>query len=248
MNEAVKKKGAKDRRRVTDARLSSSGDKKTTILRYAEQLFANHGLHGTSVRDIAVAARVPPALVLYYFKTKDDLYQEIFRYRSKALGDVREERLTVLMQKSERPELREVLDAMVRPLIELQKEPGGVAYARLIAREVSDPSEASRGIISRTLDPIAKRFIEHLVKAVPDLPETKVHWAYHFLIASLIWVMANTGRIQRLSAGRCDVTDPETVIREIIDFFTSGIEGLKVGQNVKRPPNVRALIRRPGTK
>lgn len=216
-------------------------DKRSAILRTAEELFANQGLHGTSVRDIAVGAKVPPALVLYYFKSKDELYHEIFRWRSKALGDVREERLAALRQrKGPRPELREVIDAMVRPLIELRSEPGGIAYARLIAREVSDPSEASRGIISRTLDPIAKRFLQHLVEAAPDVPEEKVHWAYHFLIASLIWIMANTGRITRLSAGRCDVNDHEVVIREVIDFFTSGLEGLKAAPGARGTRRPRA--------
>ncbi len=205
---------------------AKSRDTRGAILRSAEELFANQGLHGTSIRDIAVAAGVPPALVLYYFRTKDELYQEIFRWRSKTLGDLREERLAALVRSSAKPDLRQVLDAMVRPLIELRNEPGGVAYARLIAREVSDPSEASRGIISKTLDPIARRFLQVLVEAAPDLPEAKVHWAYHFLIASLIWLMANTGRIRRLSKGRCNVADPETVIRETVEFFASGIEGL----------------------
>jgi len=206
-----------------------SRDTRGAILRSAEALFANQGLHGTSIRDIAVDAGVPPALVLYYFQTKDDLYQEIFRWRSKALGELREERLAALLRSGTKLDLRQVLDAMVRPLIELRNEPGGVAYARLIAREVSDPSEASRGIIAKTLDPIARRFLQVLVDAVPDLPESKVHWAYHFLIASLIWLMANTGRIQRLSEGRCNVADPEAVIRETVEFFVSGIEGLRRG-------------------
>jgi AcrR family transcriptional regulator len=220
-------KGVRPKRHSRGAGLTGKiPDKKLAILRSAEELFANHGFHGTSIRDIAVAAKVPPALVHYHFNTKDQLYHEIFRYRSKALGDIREQRLRALFRESGKPRLREVLDAMIRPLIELQKEPGGVAYARLIAREVSDPSEASRGIIAKTLDPIALRFLKHLVDAVPDLPEEKVHWAYHFLIASLIWMMANTGRIQRLSRGRCVVTEPETVIRETVDFFASGIESL----------------------
>jgi hypothetical protein len=130
--------------------------------------------------------------------------------------------------------VREVLDAMVRPWIELRYEPGGVAYARLIAREASDPSEASRGIIAKTLDPLARRFLQVLVEALPELPEAKVHWAYHFLIASLVWLMANTGRIQRLSRGRCDVADPETVIRETVDFFAGAFRDLSTSPKTHR--------------
>lgn len=221
-------------------------DTRSAILTAAEECFANEGLHGTSIRDIANVARVPPGLVLYYFATKDDLYQEIFRYRSTDLGEIRERRLAALQRVSGRPELREVLDAMVRPLIELKNDPGGVAYARLIAREVADPSEASRGIIRKTLDPIARRFLEVLVQTVPDLPEYKVHWAYHFLIASLIWIMANTGRIRRLSEGRCDVNDVEATIREIVDFFASGIEGLRSSELKRKPKSQRRNYKRLG--
>lgn len=227
MNEVRRRKGAA-KQNGRGARLPAKArDTRGAILRAAEELFANQGLHGTSIRDIAVSARVPPALVLYYFQTKDELYQEIFRWRSKALGEVREQRLAALLRGDARPELRQVIDAMVRPFIELRSEPGGMAYARLVAREVTDPGEGSRGIIRKTLDPIARRFLQVLVDAVPDIPETKVHWAYHFLIGSLIWMMANTGRIQRLSRGRCDLTDSETVIRETVEFFAGGIEALR---------------------
>lgn len=201
-------------------------DTKTAILDCAEELFANLGYDGVSIRDIALAASVPPGLVLYHFRSKQALYQQVFGRRAQALGEVREKRLALLLERDATPEVREVLDAMVRPWIELRYEPGGVAYARLIAREVSDPSEASRGIIAKTLDPLARRFLQVLIEALPELPETKVHWAYHFLIASLVWLMANTGRIQRLSRGRCEVADPETVIRETVDFFASAFQGL----------------------
>ena len=226
MNDGRKQKCQAKAGHERTGRSAKPRDAKGVILRSAEELFANGGLHGTSIRDIAIDADVPPALVLYHFKSKDELYQEIFRYRAKALGEVREKRLSLLLRKTARPDLREVLDAMVRPWIELRYEPGGVAYARLIAREVSDPGEASRGIIGKTLDPIASRFLQVLVDAAPELPEAKVHWAYHFLIAALVWIMANTGRIGRLSGGRCEVDDPETVIRETVDFFASGIQGL----------------------
>jgi len=226
MNDGTTQKRQVKNKDERKGRSAKSRDTKGVILRSAEELFANGGLHGTSIRNIAIAANVPPALVLYYFKSKNELYHEIFRYRAEALGEVREKRLSLLLRKTARPDLREALDAMVRPWIELRYEPGGVAYARLIAREVSDPNEASRGIIGKTLDPIARRFLQVLMDAVPELPQAKVHWAYHFLIAALVWIMANTGRIQRLSEGRCDVDDPETVIRETIDFFASGIQGL----------------------
>src|SRR5574340_603650 len=158
MNDVRKKRGTSKLLEKALGRPAKSRDTRAAILRSAEELFANNGLHGTSIRDIAMDADVTPALVLYHFQTKNDLYKEIFRWRSKALGELREKRLDALSRSGAKPDLRQVLDAMVRPLIELRNEPGGIAYARLIAREVSDPIEASRGIIAKTLDPIARRF------------------------------------------------------------------------------------------
>lgn len=44
------------------------------ILRAAEPLFAARGFHGTSMRDVAEAAEVPLATVVYHFARKEALY------------------------------------------------------------------------------------------------------------------------------------------------------------------------------
>ena len=44
------------------------------ILRAAETLFATHGFHGASMRDIAAAADLPLATVVYHFARKEQLY------------------------------------------------------------------------------------------------------------------------------------------------------------------------------
>ncbi|WP_017446483.1 TetR family transcriptional regulator C-terminal domain-containing protein [Gayadomonas joobiniege] len=47
------------------------------ILKAAETIFANQGYEGASMNSIAVAAGVPKANVLYYFKSKDNLYETV---------------------------------------------------------------------------------------------------------------------------------------------------------------------------
>jgi AcrR family transcriptional regulator len=49
-------------------------DTRATILAAARQRFAAQGYGGTSVRAVAAAAGVDPALVHHYFGTKDDLF------------------------------------------------------------------------------------------------------------------------------------------------------------------------------
>jgi AcrR family transcriptional regulator len=205
--------------------------KKATILLRAEELFANLGLHGVSIRDIAEAARVPPTLVLYHFKTKEGLYQAVFESRARELNEIRETALRPLLDGKEQPDVESVLHALAKPWFDIRKVRGGVSYARLIAREVSDPDEGSRGIIAKTLDPIARRFFEALSRALPEVSRIQVHWAGHYFIAALLMMMANTGRIQRLSGKNCKVDKASEA--QIVSFFASALRGLASEQEMK---------------
>jgi AcrR family transcriptional regulator len=44
------------------------------ILKAAERLLVTHGFHGTSMRDVAKAASLPLATVVYHFARKEQLY------------------------------------------------------------------------------------------------------------------------------------------------------------------------------
>jgi AcrR family transcriptional regulator len=57
-------------------------DKKTEILLTAEELFAEKGFDGTSVRDIAQHAGVNLAMISYYFGSKEKLLEALLEYRS----------------------------------------------------------------------------------------------------------------------------------------------------------------------
>ncbi len=47
------------------------------ILREAKHLFAVHGYNESSLRDIAAAADMGKSTLYYYFRSKEDIYQEI---------------------------------------------------------------------------------------------------------------------------------------------------------------------------
>jgi AcrR family transcriptional regulator len=60
-------------------------EKQIQIMEAAEQLFADHGFAGTSVRDIAESAGVNLAMISYYFGSKEKLMETMFRYRGEHL-------------------------------------------------------------------------------------------------------------------------------------------------------------------
>lgn len=56
-------------------------EKQIQIIEAAEELFAERGFAGTSVRDIAESAGVNLAMISYYFGSKEKLMEAMFTYR-----------------------------------------------------------------------------------------------------------------------------------------------------------------------
>jgi len=52
-------------------------DTRAAILAAARQVFAQRGIDGTSVREVAEAAKVNNAMIYYYFNDKENLYHEV---------------------------------------------------------------------------------------------------------------------------------------------------------------------------
>lgn len=70
------------------------------ILVAAERLFASRGFHGTSLRDVASAARLPLATTVYHFPRKEKLYAAVLE----AIADELVARLNVAFAEDAWPE------------------------------------------------------------------------------------------------------------------------------------------------
>jgi AcrR family transcriptional regulator len=62
--------------------LTEKVDKRAHILSIAEELFAENGFDGTSVRDIAQRANVNLAMISYYFGSKEKLLEALIEDRA----------------------------------------------------------------------------------------------------------------------------------------------------------------------
>lgn len=65
----------KTRSNLKHPRKSAGGSARVTLLHAARGLFARRGLSGTSIRDIAQAAKLNSSLISYYFGCKEGLYR-----------------------------------------------------------------------------------------------------------------------------------------------------------------------------
>ena len=51
--------------------------------------------------------------------------------------------------------------------------------------------------------------MDALASALPDRSEQDINWAYEFMLGAMVYVMADAGRIERLSNGLCRPEDED---------------------------------------
>src|SRR5262245_52910227 len=96
------------------------------IIATAERLFARNGIDGVSIREIATAPKVNSAATHYHFGTKKDLVEAVLTTRVDELR-VRTERIFAAIEASGPPTVRQIAEALVRPIAEM-----GADYASFI--------------------------------------------------------------------------------------------------------------------
>lgn len=62
-------------------------NKKITIIKAAQELFARFGFVKTTVDEIARAARMGKATLYHYFKSKEDVFKEVIEKESRILNE-----------------------------------------------------------------------------------------------------------------------------------------------------------------
>lgn len=69
-----------------------SDEKRSVILKAAEKIFARRGFRGARLKEISAEAGLPKANLLYYFRSKEDIYRsvchDILENWLVALGDI----------------------------------------------------------------------------------------------------------------------------------------------------------------
>jgi AcrR family transcriptional regulator len=202
---------------------------KERILDAAEELFAQRGFYGVSLRDITQAARVDVALVGYHFGGKRELFTAVFERRAEVLNRERMERLEAVRHAARpgAPALEAIINAFTAPLLERSTRGGAgwKSYFALIAYVTNSP-EFGPQMLTRHFDPLASRFIAVIREALPRCPPREIYWGYQFLTGALTLTFAETGRIDQLSGGLCRAMDLDSVHERLAPYMAAGLRAL----------------------
>jgi len=220
------------------------------ILVTGERLMAERGLDGVSLRELTSLADVNLASVHYHFGSKEEVLAEVFALRAKPLAERRLEMLAAVRREADgRPVLEDVLDAFLRPSLEIARQEGGEHFLRLRARLAYERNETSRAILAEAFDRSSAAFLAALGEALPELPKLDLYWRFHFMLGAMSYTMANPGRIQSLTKDVCDAGDMETALHYMIPFLIAGFTSQPLaGNGMAAPAAERNAGKKPATR
>lgn len=198
------------------------------MLDAAEELFAAHGFHGTSMRDVAVAMGCGIALVTYHFGTKDVLFSTVIKRRAAYMAH---ERILALDQarakaKGKPVPVEDILTGYVWPFVE-RSAAGGRGwknYSLFIARHANSPEFAK--VIDQHYDPVARQYLNELERTFPSMPQVDLYYAFSLMVGAMVSIVAEPGRVENLSSGLIKASDVEAAFQRMLPFFSAGFRAL----------------------
>jgi AcrR family transcriptional regulator len=204
---------------VTDTK----DDSREKILRAAEQIFAEKGLAGASVRAITNVAGVNHALIGYYFGSKVALYEEVLERASTLMAAPRYERLAELREfyGSQPIPLRELLDAYIRSFFDDygNSESLAMTWLRFYGRCFSEQNDEVTNATNRSGAPIRSHFLEELQLTLPELSKKDLVYRLGATIGTMTFWRGETGIMDdHLEADEHCEHDPDELVEEVISM------------------------------
>jgi AcrR family transcriptional regulator len=201
---------------------------RSCILAAAEQLFAEHGYAGASVRKITALAGVDLGAVRYHFGSKDALFGEVLQRRLEPLCRRRLELLDELERRWGRraPPVEEIIRVFLEPALTLlSDEDHGRYWVKLLGRVRIEPGEYLVGV-QLPYQTLLERFLACFARALPELPEDDLAYRFYFSFGTEINTLIDDGTLRAMRPGLPNVyEDSAAVMDRLVRFCAAGMRG-----------------------
>jgi AcrR family transcriptional regulator len=220
--------------------LSSSSKEK--LLRSAEVLFSEKGFREVSVREIAAHAGVNFALVTYYFRGKQALFNEVYRIHATPLLQEGMKRLESITQNGRKPSVEDILKAWLLPWLQLENNQQASAIHLRVTANLSHERWENTRKVSSIMQHTHSAFINTLHSRLPYLSKETLMWRLHFVMGALVFGIRQPASLIALSGGRCDPNDLEATFNRILPFAVAGFCAPETARK-KSPRGIRPLVK-----
>jgi AcrR family transcriptional regulator len=222
---APEKKTEATERRRKPGRPRKDGNHRETILNKAEIAFAEGGYAGVSIRDIAERAGVNQGLIRYYFESKQQLFDEVYRRRGGLLSGRRHVLLDQLLEGGKPLTVKAIVRAYLQPQWDLKYSgEAGSAFVRLQARLHAEPEEHALRLRREVYDASVKRYVDALAKVLPDIPKRTIGLRMAFLVGTYLFMLNDLGRIEDLTEGKIRHISKDEMLDHMVEFLAAGIQ------------------------
>jgi AcrR family transcriptional regulator len=187
----------------------------------AEHLFACKGFNGVSVREIVRRAQTTLGSIPYHFGSKENLFKQVFMRRMLPVQEERRRRLDELIASTSKPTVEDVLRAILEPVFRASR--ANDSFRRLAGRAALDPTESVQKILAEIYNAEFIVTPRALRRACPDLPEDAFYWRLFCVYAVMVYVQADTGKMQTIAGKEFDTSDTERALEFVIPFLAAGL-------------------------
>lgn len=221
MSAAPKREGGRKRAEQRAATLK-------LILDTSEELFAQLGYFGVTIKDVADRMGIHPALIHYYFDGKKALFDAVFERRMEYAVSTRTAGLDAYeAQVGDSPTVEGALRAYYDNAFDvyINGDEGWRNFGRIFAQVNNAPGYGAEKM-DTYFDPLVLRLIGLLHKALPDAAPEDLFWCFQFTSGAYSLILSRTGRIDRLSDGLCTSEDFAAVRQRFVTFMAAGFEAI----------------------
>ncbi len=204
---------------------------KDKILDAAEELFAERGYYGVSIRDITKHAGVELALANYHFGPKEELFRHVIARRavdnsSRQMASLHR---AIAAASGRPPSVEALVRAFCEPMFErtMRGGPGWKHYLQLLSHTAN--TRQSHGFLApmnERYDPVVEAYTEAFKRALPAASPRNVHYSVFFLQGAIVYALAETGAINRQSGELVDASDFDAILDRMVPYFAAGFYAL----------------------
>ena len=194
---------------------------KAKMIRAAEALFVEKGLEQASLREIAnLAGQKNSNAVQYHFGSKEGLLNAV---RQRHTARINQRRRELLARLPENPDLRDLLEIVVRPLVEcMDHRDGGSNYLHIMAQVLSRPG-------SSFLPPLMANHDDAILEVMSRISDKVPHLNAEHRLQRMLFIAGSTFQylgvcLRMREQGRAPQWSAEEICQSLTAMLTAAVQ------------------------